>query len=134
MATIETVYHGDMRTEATHTQSGSKIETDAPTDNNGKGERFSPTDMVASALTSCMMTLMAQAAERNGIDLKGMRAETNKIMESNPRRIGEIVINFYMPDSYDEKIRTILERAAHTCPVGRSLHPDLKQTITFIYK
>ncbi|MCD8101915.1 MAG: OsmC family protein [Alistipes sp.] len=134
MATIETVYTGGLRTEATHVQSGNKITTDAPTDNNGRGEFFSPTDMVAAALGSCMLTIMDLAAGRLGVDLTGTRLEIQKVMAAEPRRICEIVIDFRMPGSYDDKTRRILENAAHTCPVSKSLHPDLKQTIRFHYR
>ncbi len=133
MATITTIYLGDLRTEATHVRSGNKIITDAPVDNHGKGEFFSPTDLVAAALGSCMLTLMDQAAQRLEIDLKGTRLEISKIMESNPRRIGEIVIDAYLPAKYGEKETVILERAAETCPVGKSLHPDLRQTLRYHY-
>ncbi|MCC8018866.1 MAG: OsmC family protein [Rikenellaceae bacterium] len=133
MATIETVYLGGLRTEATHIQSGNRITTDAPTDNNGRGEFFSPTDMVAAALGSCMLTIMDLAAQRLGVDISGTRLEIQKVMASDPRRICEIAIDFRMPATYDDKTRRILENAAHTCPVSKSLHPDLKQTIRFHY-
>ncbi|MCD7969622.1 MAG: OsmC family protein [Alistipes sp.] len=133
MATIETIYKGGLRTEATHVQSGNTITTDAPTDNNGRGEYFSPTDMVAAALGSCMLTIMDLTARRLEVDLTGTRLEIQKVMAADPRRICEIVIDFYIPGSYDEKTRKILENAAHTCPVSKSLHPDLKQTIRFHY-
>lgn len=133
MATIETIYKGQMRTEATHMQSGSKITTDAPTDNNGRGEAFSPTDMVAAALGSCMLTIMDMAAARMGIDITGTRVSINKIMASSPRRIAEIEIDFYLPGDFSQKDKLILERAADTCPVAKSLHPDTKQTIRYHY-
>ena len=132
--TIETIYKGELRSEATHLQSGTKIITDAPTDNHGKGESFSPTDMVAAALGSCMLTIMDLAAQRLGIDLKGTRLEITKIMAAEPRRIAEIKIDFYLPGDYSDKDKKILERAADTCPVAKSLHPDLVQNITFHYK
>lgn len=133
MVTIETIYLGDLRTEITHVQSGNKVITDAPTDNNGKGEYISPTDMVAAALGSCMMTLMAIAARRLEIELKGTRIEIQKVMAADPRRIAEIRLDFYFPGEYSEKDRKILERAAETCPVGKSLHPDLKQVVNYHY-
>ena len=133
MATIETIYLGDLRTEITHVQSGNKVITDTPTDNNGKGEYISPTDMVAAALGSCMMTLMAIAARRLEIELKGTRIEIQKVMAADPRRIAEIRLDFYFPCEYSEKDRKILERAAETCPVGKSLHPDLKQLVNYHY-
>lgn len=133
MATLETIYSGDLRSEITHLQSGSKVVTDAPTDNHGKGESISPTDMVAAALGSCMLTIMDMAAAPRGIDLRGTRVTTNKIMAADPRRIAEIELDFYLPGEYGEKDRAILERAADTCPVAKSLHPDLKQTVRFHY-
>ena len=133
MATVETIYLGDLRTEATHLQSGTKIMTDAPVDNHGKGEAFSPTDLVATALGSCMMTLMGIAAQTQGLELKGAKLSITKIMNASPRRIGEIVIDVHFPTDFDPKQRVILERAATTCPVARSLHPDCKQTIRFHY-
>ena len=133
MATIETIWLGELRSEAKHMQSGTKIVTDAPTDNHGKGELFSPTDLVAAALGSCMATIMELAAAPRGIDIRGMRMEITKVMAADPRRIGEIVINFYLPGDYSDKDKKVLERAADTCPVAKSLHPDLKQTVAFHY-
>lgn len=132
MTTATTLYLGSLRTEATHTRSGQKIITDAPIDNNGKGEAFSPTDMVSAALSSCMMTLMGMLAERENIDLTGLKAEVVKIMAANPRKIAEIQIIFSHPslvatDVQKEKLR----RAALTCPVALSLADSVKQTITF---
>lgn len=132
--TIETIYKGELRSEATHLQSGNKVITDAPTDNNGKGESFSPTDMVAAALGSCMITIMDMTAARFGIDLTGTRLEITKIMAAEPRRIAEIKIDFYLPGDYSDKHKTILERSAGTCPVAKSLHPDLIQNITYHYR
>ena len=133
MATIQTLYLGDLLTEITHVQSGNKVMTDAPTDNNGKGEYISPTDMVAAALGSCMLTLMALAARRLEIELKGTRVEIQKVMAANPRRIAEIKLDFYFPGSYTDRCRRIIEGAGETCPVGKSLHPDVKQTVTYHY-
>ena len=133
MATIETIYQGQLRSEATHLQSGTRIVTDAPVDNHGKGESFSPTDMVAAALGSCMLTIMGIAAEARGIDISGTKLSITKVMAADPRRIGEIKIEFRFPADYDAKFRAILEHAAETCPVAKSLHPDLKQTISFVY-
>lgn len=133
--TSKIIYKGEYRTEAVHLQSGTQIETDAPTDNNGKGERFSPTDLVATALGSCMISIMAMSAEPRGISLLGTECEITKIMMANPRKIGEIVVKVVVngQDSYDEKERTILERAALTCPVYLSLHEDVKKTVEFIW-
>jgi uncharacterized OsmC-like protein len=128
----EVVYQGGLRTQACHIQSGNIIVTDAPVDNNGKGEAFSPTDLVSAALSSCMMTMMGIVAERDGIDLKGLKAEVVKIMASNPRRISEIKITF----SHRQLIATEAQKqklinAALTCPVALSLAESVKQSITF---
>ena len=109
MATIQTLYLGDLRTEITHVQSGNRVITDAPTDNNGKGEYISPTDMVAAALGSCMLTLMGIAARRLEIDLKGTRVEIQKVMAAEPRRIAEIRLDFYLPGDYSDKDKKILQ-------------------------
>lgn len=133
MATVETVYLGDLRTEATHLQSGEKIITDAPTDNHGKGEYFSPTDLVAAALGSCMLTIMGLAAKTHGIDIDGTKLSITKVMTAEPRRIGEIIIDVTLPSDYSDKEKKILERAAATCPVAHSLYPGCRQNIRFIY-
>ena len=135
MATISSTYTGGLRTTAQHLASGNTIITDAPVDNNGKGEAFSPTDLVASALGSCMMTIMGIVANRANIDIDGIEVETTKIMAAEPRRIAEVVLNFRMPagKSYSEKEKAMLENAARTCPVALSLHPDIKQTVSFQY-
>jgi uncharacterized OsmC-like protein len=133
MATLKTKHLGGLRTEITHLQSGNTVVTDAPTDNNGKGEFISPTDMVAGALGSCMLTLMDMAAARMGIDMTGTTLDITKVMASDPRRIAEIEIVVRFPFAADPKTRTIIERAAHTCPVGKSLHPDLRQVVEFHY-
>jgi putative redox protein len=135
METIRTIYRGDLRTEALHVASGQKIITDAPLDNQGKGEAFSPTDLLSASLGSCMITLMGIAARTHNINIEGTSMKITKIMASNPRRVAEIVIEISMPGKdYSEKARTILEKAALTCPVALSLHPDLKQTVHFSYK
>lgn len=131
MATIETTYLGGLRTEATHLQSGTKLITDAPTDNKGKGEAFSPTDLLTESLAGCMLTTMGIAADTHGIDIDNTSAEVTKVMATNPRRVAEIVINLKFPATYDDKERKILELAATTCPVYISLHPDVKKTIDF---
>jgi len=134
MHTIENKYLGQLRIESTHLKSGNKIISDAPTDNNGKGEAFSPTDLVSSALGSCMLTIMGIKANNSGIDIEGARVNITKIMSANPRKIEEIKVDFFMPkNNYSDKEKIILERAAKTCPVALSLHPDLKQTIIFNY-
>lgn len=132
MATIKNKYQGQLRTTATHVRSGNEIITDAPVDNNGKGEAFSPTDLVAGALSACMMTIMGIKVQQYGFDLDGLESEVIKVMADKPRKIEEIKINFSWPDCpADHDQRAIIKRAAMTCPVALSLHPDLKQTVTF---
>jgi putative redox protein len=131
MATIETTYLGGLRTEATHLQSGTKIITDAPTDNQGKGEAFSPTDLLTASLGSCMLTIMGIAARNHDIDIDNTKTSITKIMAADPRRVGEIVISFKFPKEYTDKEQKILERAALTCPVYYSLEKDLKKTVDF---
>lgn len=126
-------YKGELRTEAEHLRSGKTIITDAPIDNQGKGEAFSPTDLVATALASCMMTIMGIVAERDGIKLEGTVAEVEKIMAKNPRRIGEIKIKIKFSQKLNRDEREKLERAAKTCPVSGSLNENLKETFEFIY-
>ncbi len=130
MASAE--YLGNLRTKATHLKSQNSIITDAPTDNNGKGEAFSPTDLVSAALSSCMMTIMGMLAEKEGINLTGLKAEVVKVMTANPRKIGEIKINFFHPNLIaTEEQKQKLKNAAHTCPVAISLSENLKQIISF---
>jgi uncharacterized OsmC-like protein len=131
--TSTVIYEGDLRTVAQHLQSGTEIETDAPTDNQGKGERFSPTDLVATALGACMATTMGIKTRESGVDLSGMKLSVLKIMASDPRRISGINVVFDFPAGqvYDEKTKTILERIAHTCPVMVSLHPDMEVKVDF---
>lgn len=131
MATIKTTYLGELRTEATHLQSGTKIITDAPTDNQGKGEAFSPTDLLAESLAGCMLTTMGIAARTHGINMDNTQCEVTKIMAPNPRRVAEIIVNFKFPGEYNDKEKKILELAALTCPVLISLHPDVKKTADF---
>ena len=132
--TSKVTYLGDLRTSSIHIQSGTEIISDAPLDNNGKGEAFSPTDTVANGLASCMMTIMGIKAKDLDIDLKGTTAEVVKIMNAEPRRIGAIEIVFQMQGTDEQKSKTILERAAITCPVYLSLHPDVEKRITFNWK
>ena len=124
-------YLGDLRTSAIHIASGKNIISDAPIDNQGKGEAFSPTDTVATALASCLLTIMGIKARDLNIDITKTSAEVTKVMASNPRRISEIQITVNFTKSYDQRIKKILEKAALTCPVSNSLHPDLKQNILF---
>ncbi|MBI1767827.1 MAG: OsmC family protein [Bacteroidetes bacterium] len=129
-ATVE--YVGDLRTKGVHLKSGNTFTTDAPTDNQGKGEAFSPTDLVSAALSSCMMTIMGQVANREGVDMKGLKTEVVKIMTSNPRKIAEIKINFSHSNLKATDIqKQKLMNAARTCPVALSLSESLKQTISF---
>lgn len=132
MTTLTSVYKGSLRTENTHTRSGDRVITDAPVDNKGKGEAFSPTDLVCTALSGCMLTTMAILADQEGIDMAGMKTEVTKIMTSNPRKIGEIQITLSLPGlkATPEQINK-LKHAAHTCPVALSLHESVKQTVTF---
>ena len=134
MKTSKIVYQGNLRTEAVHLQSGKTLITDAPTDNNGKGEAFSPTDLLATSLGSCMLTIMGIVAERNSISLEGVSVEITKIMKADPRRVGEIIVEFTMPkNNYSDKDKKLLEHAAHTCPVAKSLSSELIQTVIFNY-
>lgn len=128
-------YLSGLRVELKHGPSGTIIQTDAPTDNNGKGEKFSPTDLAASSLGACILTIMGIVAERNQIDLSTVTFTVEKHMSSDsPRRISKIIIDFQMPKNLDEKQRTKLENAAHTCPVHYSLHPEIEKEIYFNYK
>ncbi|MDX6181798.1 OsmC family protein [Flavobacterium sp. Fl-77] len=129
--TSKVTYLGDLRTKSIHVQSGSEIISDAPLDNNGKGEAFSPTDTVANALASCMMTIMGIKARDLNINIVYSSAEVTKIMNAEPRRIGAIEIAFNMKGEADQKNKTILERAAMTCPVFLSLHPEIEKRISF---
>src|SRR5690606_4431080 len=134
MSTSKIVYSGGLRTLATHMKSGQEIITDAPVDNNGKGEAFSPTDLTATSLGCCMVTIMGIAAEKRDIDIDGTSIEITKHMAAEPRRIIGIDVTFTMPDKkYDAKEIKLLEHAAKTCPVAYSLHPDIRQNITFIW-
>ncbi len=130
--TVQITYEGDLRTECIHLQSGSKIATDAPTDNQGKGEHFSPTDLVATALASCILTTMGIKAQDMHIDLKGTQADVTKIMTSSPRKIGEIKIVIHFPKlDLEEKQKIILERIAHTCPVAQSISSEVVHNVIF---
>jgi putative redox protein len=132
MPTIKSSYLGNLRIESEHLQSGTKILTDAPVDNNGKGEAFSPTDLVASALGSCMVTIMGIIAARENISLEGLNWEVTKIMQANPRKIEEIKVDFTweVPVNNSVFIQK-LKNAAKTCPVALSLDPAIKQTLNF---
>jgi uncharacterized OsmC-like protein len=132
--TSKVTYLGDLRTSSIHLQSGSEIISDAPVDNNGKGEAFSPTDTIANALATCMMTIMGIKARDLNVDFKGSTAGVTKIMNAEPRRIGAIEIVFDMQGVLEPKDKTILERAAMTCPVFLSLNADIEKRITFNWK
>ncbi len=132
--TSKITYLGDLRTSSIHLQSGSEIISDAPIDNNGKGEAFSSTDTVANALGSCMFTVMGIKAKDLNVDLSNSTAEITKIMAADPRRISEIHVVFNFSVAPDAKNKTILERIAMTCPVYYSLHPDIKKVIAFNWK
>lgn len=135
MTKMKTTYLGNLRTEIEHLQSGTKIITDAPLDNHGKGESFSPTDMFASALASCMLTIMGISAESYGFSIDGTTVETEKVMGTNPRRVVEIIVDIHFPagNNYTDKEKRLIESAAKTCPVSNSLHPEIKKTINFHY-
>ena len=131
--TSQIIYKGGLSTSAIHLQSSTEIETDAPSDNQGKGERFSPTDLMATALGTCMITTMAIKANTMNIVLDGTRVEVTKIMVSDPRRIGKLIAHIFFPANLnlDDKQKEILERTARTCPVERSLHPDIELDMAF---
>lgn len=133
--TSKVIYVGDLRTEATHIQSNTVIYTDAPKDNFGKGEAFSPTDLVATALASCMISIMGIVSRRDGITpIDGAEAEILKVMYSEPRRIGEVHVKITFPkNNFSDKEKKIYENAAYTCPVAKSLHPDIKQVVEFVW-
>lgn len=127
--TSSVVYNADLRTTCTHLKSGSSFETDAPTDNNGKGERFSPTDLLATSLATCMITVMGIKARTMGFDLNDVRIDVLKIMKTDPRRVGGIELTFHIPETLkdiDEKTKTILKNTGNTCPVWYSIHPDIE--------
>ena len=127
--TSTVVYNGDLRVLCTHLQSGSSFETDAPVDNHGKGERFSPTDLLATSLATCMVTVMGIKARAMGFDLNDIKVEVLKIMKSDPRRVGGIELTFHIPEyleHIDEKSKTIMKHTGETCPVMHSIHPDIE--------
>lgn len=135
METAKTKYIGNLRTEATHVRSGVTITTDAPVDNQGKGEFFSPTDLLATSLGSCMLTIMGIAARTHGFNIDGTEVNITKVMGTDPRRVVEIIVELTFPhDNYSAKERKLLELSAKECPVANSLHPDLKQNIIFKFK
>jgi putative redox protein len=130
--TAKVIYEGNLRTKMTHLHSGTEVLSDAPLDNQGLAQAFSPTDMVATSLGSCMMTMMGIKARDLNLDLKGTEIEVNKVMASNPRRIAEIHAIIKFPkNNLQDKDKAILENTARTCPVAKSIHPDIKQDIVF---
>jgi putative redox protein len=132
--TSKIVYVGGLRSEATHLQSGDVIRTDAPRDNYGKGEAFSPTDLLATSLGCCMISIMGIVALKNNFVFEGGSVEITKIMEASPRRVGEVIVNLLMPKlNFTDEQKKMLETAALNCPVAKSLHPDLKQTVSFTW-
>ena len=126
-------YLGNLRTESIHVSSNNRIVTDAPADNNGKGEAFSPTDLVASSLSSCILTVIGIVSKKINYDLTNTKSSVRKIMGDNPRRIAEILVKIEFSKSADSKTKAIIEKAALNCPVAKSLHPDIKQNISFIW-
>lgn len=132
--TAQITYLGGLRTAATHLASQTQILTDAPLDNRGQGQAFSPTDLVAAALASCVLTIMGIKAEDKGWDISGAQAQASKQMASHPRRIARIELRILMPDRpFTDKQKSILEHAAHGCPVKRSLHPDMEEVLEFVW-
>ena len=131
--TSKVIYQGGLRTLATHIRSGNTIITDAPVDNKGKGEAFSPTDLVATALASCMITIMGIKADEMNINIEGTTAEVEKIMGSEPRRIAQVNILINVPISADDKTKKILEKSAITCPVDKSLSESMIRDVKFIW-
>ncbi|WP_113637415.1 OsmC family protein [Nubsella zeaxanthinifaciens] len=134
MATSKITYQGSLRTVSVHLSSGNEIITDAPIDNQGKGEAFSPTDLLATSLGNCMLTIIGIAAKNYDFSIDGATAEVTKVMAQDPRRVSEIHVTLQFPaNAYSEKQKAIIERSAKTCPVSYSLHPDIKQELTFLY-
>jgi putative redox protein len=133
MVTITAKYEGDLCCTAVHGPSGATMQTDAPKDNEGLGRFFSPTDLVATALGTCILTTMGIVARRHGIQLKDARAKVEKHMQNNPRRIARLPVELHVPGTFTAEQKKLLETTAHTCPVHRSLHPDIDATITIIW-
>lgn len=131
--TAKITYEGQLGTRCLHVASDSTISTDAPTDNNGKGENFSPTDLVATSLAACMITVMGIRAAKSDIAFERVSADIIKIMNADPRRIKEIKLTLYVEDEWSRGERELLEKVGRNCPVALSLHPDIHQTIVFEY-
>ena len=135
MATVRTTYLGNLRTEAEHLQSGNKIITDAPTDNHGRGEAFSPTDLFAASFASCALTIIGIATQTHGFNIDGTVVETTKVMGENPRRVAKLLVNFTFPhNNYTDKERRVIEASIKACPVVNSLSPDIEVVKTISYK
>ncbi|HQO10434.1 MAG TPA: OsmC family protein [Clostridiales bacterium] len=135
MSKMTTTYIGDLKTECVHQLSGTKILTDAPPDNNGKGEYFSPTDLFTVSIPSCILTIMGMVAQTQGFDIKGATAETDKVMYKDPRRVGEVHITITFPhNNYTDRQKRALQQVVETCPVSASLRSDLKKTVELKYK
>ena len=133
MVDIKITYMGDLRTKAKHLKSGTVLNTDAPVDNMGKGESFSPTDMLATALGSCMLTIMGIKANQHEVDIKDTTVDISKEMSENPRRISRLALKITFQNNIEPKYQKLFERAAHQCPVSKSIHPDIDESIEFIY-
>lgn len=132
--TSKVKYIGGLQCESEHLKSGTKIITEPPTDNHGKGEMFSPTDLCATSFAQCMLTYVAIAGKERGLSIDGSYAELQKIMNPKPRKIAEIVCDLYFEGNYSEEEKEFIKETALNCPVALSLHPDLKQTVSFNYK
>ena len=132
MPTANITYSGELRTKAVHIKSGNTIITDAPTDNHGKGEAFSPTDLLSTSFAACALTIIGIAAEEHKFSIDGTTVNMTKIMAENPRRVAEIVLEFtFPPNNYSEKEKKIIDYCVRTCPVSQSIHPDIKQTVIY---
>ncbi|MCS6929854.1 MAG: OsmC family protein [Saprospiraceae bacterium] len=132
--TATVTYDGNLRCTLTHLLSNTQINTDAPPDNHGKGEAFSPTDLCAVSLASCMLTIMGMRVRNRGVSIDGARAEVTKVMAAHPRRIARIEIRIHMPpNNYSDEDKALFEHIAHTCPVALSLHPDIVQHVEFVW-
>ncbi|WP_367106766.1 OsmC family protein [uncultured Psychrobacter sp.] len=134
MTTSKVTYKGDLRTIAVHLQSNNEIITDAPTDNQGKGEAFSPTDLLATSLASCILTIIGIKARDMKIDIAGTSAEVTKVMAADPRRVSEVHVVITFKNKLDARVQKIFYNTALTCPVANSLHPDIVQNVTFNYE
>ena len=133
MTTAKVTYQGNLRTQSIHLQSNNQIITDAPIDNHGKGEAFSPTDLLASSLASCMLTIMGIKADSMDLDISGTTAEVTKVMAAEPRRVSEVHIEIQFQQAFDARTQKVLEQAALNCPVAKSVHPDIQQVVNFHY-